>query len=72
MQFLEIQYPIEFNIRDLKIMGCYPLKINLPSLVTFQEMNIHQELISLQNLEIWLLILNYQSTQTIENMAPPT
>jgi len=39
-------------------MGCYPLKVNLPSLITFQEMNnvVHQELNTLQNLGISMTI----------------
>jgi len=53
MQFLESEHPLEFKMRALKAMSCYPLKANLPSLITFQEMNnvVHQEIITLQNLE---------------------
>ncbi|KAJ6936909.1 hypothetical protein NC652_011561 [Populus alba x Populus x berolinensis] len=58
MQFLEKEHPLEFKIRALEAMGCYPLKVNLPSLVTFQEMNnvVHQELNTLQNLGILMTI----------------
>jgi hypothetical protein len=58
MQFLESEHTLEFKIRALKAIGCYPTKVNLPSLITFQEMNniVHQELITLQNLEIPMTI----------------
>jgi len=43
---------------SLKAIGCYPLKDNLTSLITFQEMNnvVHQELNTLQNLGIPMTI----------------
>jgi len=45
---------------SLKAIGCYPLKDNLPSLITFQEMNnvVHQELNTLQNLGTPMTILD--------------
>jgi len=53
-----MEHPFKFKIRALKAMGCYPLKVNLPSLITFQEMNnvVHQELNTLQNLGIPITI----------------
>jgi len=58
MQFFESEHPLEFKIIALKAMSCYPLKVNLPSLIIFQEMNnvVHQELNTLQNLEILITI----------------
>jgi hypothetical protein len=40
-------------------MSCYPLKVNLPSLITFQEMNnvVHDEQNTLQDLEIPMTLL---------------
>jgi hypothetical protein len=38
-QFFESKHPLEFKIIALKVMGCYLLKVNLPSLIIFQEMN---------------------------------
>jgi hypothetical protein len=40
-------------------MSCYPLKVKLPSLITFQEMNnvVHDEQNTLQDLEIPMTLL---------------
>jgi hypothetical protein len=40
MQFLEREHSLKFKIRVLKAMGCYPLEVNLLSLITFKEINM--------------------------------
>jgi hypothetical protein len=59
MQFLERENPLQFKIRALKAMGCYPVKVNLPILITLQEKNnvVHQELNTLQDLIIPMTLL---------------
>jgi hypothetical protein len=59
IQFVEREHPPKFKIRALKAIGCYPLKANLPSLITFQEMNnvVHKELNTLQDLGIPMILL---------------
>jgi len=59
MQFLEREHPLHFKIRALEAMGCYPVRVNLPSLITFQEMNnvVHEEQNTLQDLGIPMTVI---------------